>query len=101
MFKRGVDIAVAALMLLLCLPLLVVCALLIKIDSRGPILFRQTRMGRGFKTFTLLKLRTMRDAEKGPPSPSAPIRASRAPAVGSAHGNSTNCLSYGTSCAAR
>jgi lipopolysaccharide/colanic/teichoic acid biosynthesis glycosyltransferase len=64
--KRGIDVAMAALMLLLCLPLLVVCAILIKIDSGGPVLFRQARMGRGFGTFTLLKLRTMRDGGQGP-----------------------------------
>ena len=66
MLKRGIDILVAWAMLLVCIPLLAVCALLVKLDSRGPVLFRQIRMGRDFKTFHLLKLRTMRQGEEGP-----------------------------------
>jgi lipopolysaccharide/colanic/teichoic acid biosynthesis glycosyltransferase len=64
-FKRGIDIGVAGVMLVACLPLLVVCAVLIKLDSRGPVLFRQARMGRDCKVFSLLKLRTMRAGEHG------------------------------------
>jgi len=64
--KRGIDILVAGVMLIVLFPLLVVCALLIKLDSSGPILFRQVRMGRHCKSFRLLKLRTMRDGEPGP-----------------------------------
>src|SRR5215472_11244748 len=63
--RRGIDIVVAGLFLVLCFPLLVFCALLVKLDSRGPALFRQVRMGRDFKPFKLLKLRTMRDGEGG------------------------------------
>lgn len=66
MLKRGIDIGVAGLMLIVCLPVLVVCALLVKLDSRGPALFGQVRMGRNFLPFQLLKLRTMRDGEAGP-----------------------------------
>jgi len=66
--KRGIDIVVAGVMLVACLPLLVICAVLIKLDSRGPILFRQARMGRDAKVFSLLKLRTMRAGEDGPRS---------------------------------
>ena len=66
MLKRGIDIVVAGIMLVACLPLLVMCAVLIKLDSRGPILFRQARMGRDAKVFNLLKLRTMRAGEDGP-----------------------------------
>ena len=40
-------------------------ALLIRLTSPGPVLFRQTRMGRGFRTFEILKLRTMAHAEGG------------------------------------
>lgn len=66
MLKRSTDIAIAGAMLVLCFPLLVLCALLIKLDSRGPILFRQARMGRNARLFNLLKLRTMRAGEDGP-----------------------------------
>ena len=60
MLKRSVDIALALLLLIFTLPLLAVAATLIKLDSDGPVLFRQVRMGREFKPFFLLKLRTMR-----------------------------------------
>lgn len=65
MLKRGIDILVAGVMLIVCMPLLVLCAILVKVDSRGPFLFRQLRMGRGFRTFRLIKLRTMNEGEEG------------------------------------
>jgi len=64
--KRAIDILVAGLMLIVLFPLLVFCAVLIKWDSTGPVLFRQVRIGRHFHGFQLLKLRTMRDGETGP-----------------------------------
>ena len=57
--KRGMDIAVSAGMLLLLAPLLLVVAVAIKLDSRGPVLFRQVRVGRRGRRFTMLKFRTM------------------------------------------
>lgn len=58
--KRILDLVVALTALtLLALPLLIV-ALLIKLDSRGPILFKQTRMGRDFRPFPMYKFRSMR-----------------------------------------
>jgi len=57
--KRAMDIVGALLMLILGAPLLLVSAVGIKLTSPGPILFRQTRVGRNRKPFTLLKLRTM------------------------------------------
>jgi exopolysaccharide biosynthesis polyprenyl glycosylphosphotransferase len=57
--KRGIDILVSAGMLLLLAPLLVVVSIAIKLDSRGPVLFKQVRVGKGGRRFTMLKFRTM------------------------------------------
>ena len=57
--KRGFDVLVSALFLVLCAPLMLLLCLLIRIDSRGPILFRQRRIGRDGAPFTILKFRTM------------------------------------------
>lgn len=54
-------------MLAASLPFLAFAALLIKLDSAGPVIFRQVRTGRGFRRFQLLKLRTMRGDEAGSP----------------------------------
>jgi exopolysaccharide biosynthesis polyprenyl glycosylphosphotransferase len=63
-FKTGCECVLAAIVLVLLLPLLVVLAIAIRIDSPGAPLFRQTRVGRKGKPFTVFKLRTMRtDAE--------------------------------------
>lgn len=62
--KRLIDVAGASLALFLLAPLLLVIALWIKIDSRGPVIFRQRRMGRAERPFSFLKFRTMHhDAE--------------------------------------
>lgn len=62
--KRAVDVALSLLALPIGLPLVLLGALLVKLTSRGPALYRQTRIGLGGKTFTLVKLRTMyTDAE--------------------------------------
>ena len=66
MLKRGVDIALAALLLVVSLPLLAVAAIAIKMDSEGPVLFCQERMGRRFRRFQIVKLRTMRVGGNGP-----------------------------------
>jgi exopolysaccharide biosynthesis polyprenyl glycosylphosphotransferase len=57
--KRAIDIAVAATALIVLALLFAVIALLIKRDSAGPIFFRQTRLGKGMREFTMLKFRTM------------------------------------------
>jgi lipopolysaccharide/colanic/teichoic acid biosynthesis glycosyltransferase len=65
--KRVVDLLGAAVGLVLTAPLLAVLAVLVKLDSPGPALFVQTRVGRGGRPFRMLKLRTMHvgaDAEK-------------------------------------
>ena len=56
---RAADVAIAATGLVLASPLLLAAALAIKLDSRGPVLYRQPRVGRGGAVFELLKLRTM------------------------------------------
>lgn len=58
--KRAMDIAGALMMLLLSSPFLLIAVIGIKLSSPGPILFRQVRVGRNRKPFTLFKLRTMR-----------------------------------------
>lgn len=60
MSKRGLDILASSLGLLLLAPLLLVVALWVKLDSPGPALFRQTRVGRFGVPFTIHKFRTMR-----------------------------------------
>jgi len=60
--KRGLDIVVAALALLVASPLFAVVTVAIRLESRGPILFRQARAGRSGGVFSLLKFRSM-DAE--------------------------------------
>jgi len=64
-FKRTVDLAGSAVALLLFSPVLLTLALLIKLTSPGPVLYRQERMGWNGKTFQMLKFRSMRiDAEQ-------------------------------------
>ncbi len=65
--KRAMDLALAGFGLLACVPVWVVIALAIKLDSTGPVLYRQRRCGLGGREFQMLKFRTMRvgaDAEQ-------------------------------------
>ena len=67
--KRISDIIPAALGLTVMAPIMVIIAILIKLDSRGPVFFRQERVGEGGEVFTLLKFRSMREdaeAKTGP-----------------------------------
>jgi lipopolysaccharide/colanic/teichoic acid biosynthesis glycosyltransferase len=57
--KRAFDIAVAALGLLLLAPVFAIVAVAIKLGSRGPVFFRQERVGRGGRAFRMVKFRTM------------------------------------------
>ena len=63
--KRIFDIVVSGLALLLLWPLLLVVALIVRIDSPGPALFRQVRVGRGGSEFKILKFRTMHTSSDG------------------------------------
>ncbi|HXT19691.1 MAG TPA: sugar transferase, partial [Thermoanaerobaculia bacterium] len=63
--KRLFDLVGAGAWLVVATPAMLVCALLVRSTSPGPVLYRQTRVGRGQAPFTLLKFRTMRaDAEQ-------------------------------------
>src|SRR6202008_161557 len=73
--KRFADLALAAIGLALTLPLMVPIAIAIRVDSRGPVLFRQERVGQNGRIFVLNKFRSMRvDAEDS----SGPVWASAA-----------------------
>jgi lipopolysaccharide/colanic/teichoic acid biosynthesis glycosyltransferase len=62
--KRALDVTLSAAILSASAPLMALVAVAIKFDSRGPVLFRQERIGRAGSRFTLTKFRTMvRDAE--------------------------------------
>jgi lipopolysaccharide/colanic/teichoic acid biosynthesis glycosyltransferase len=58
-FKRALDVVGSLGLMLLLLPVLVLVALLVKLTSRGPMLFKQVRVGQLAKPFTMLKFRTM------------------------------------------
>lgn len=58
--KRMIDLAGVLLTLPLSLPLMALVALAIRVDSRGPVIFRQRRVGRGNQDFLIYKFRTMR-----------------------------------------
>jgi exopolysaccharide biosynthesis polyprenyl glycosylphosphotransferase len=60
--KRTVDVVGGGLMLLALSPILLVCSLLVRLSSRGPVLHRQQRVGMDGRPFAILKFRSMRDA---------------------------------------
>lgn len=63
--KRLFDLLVSAAMLVVCLPIMALTALFIKLESPGPVLYRQERVGQGCRNFTIFKFRSMCvDAEK-------------------------------------
>ena len=64
-FKRAFDIVVASAMLVFFGPLLLLVALLIRLESPGPVLFRQARGGLNGQIFTIYKFRSMRCQENG------------------------------------
>ena len=69
LFKWLLDRLLSLIGLILLLPLYLLIAILIKIDSKGPILFKQKRIGKNKKHFNILKFRTMRiDTPKDTPT---------------------------------
>jgi exopolysaccharide biosynthesis polyprenyl glycosylphosphotransferase len=64
--KRLFDTMLALLLLVLGIPMMLLVALAVRLTSRGPVIYRQTRVGRGGRPFTILKFRTMHpEAERG------------------------------------
>jgi lipopolysaccharide/colanic/teichoic acid biosynthesis glycosyltransferase len=64
--KRGFDISISLVGLAILSPLLVLAAVMIKLDSPGPVVFKQRRVGKGFRPFLIYKFRTMvNDAPAG------------------------------------
>lgn len=71
-YKRVFDVVCSAIALVVLSPLFLVIAVFIKCDSKGPVIYRQQRLGRLAKPFTILKFRTMYEgAENGSPQLSA------------------------------
>jgi exopolysaccharide biosynthesis polyprenyl glycosylphosphotransferase len=60
--KRGIDFCLALVGFVATLPIWLVVAIVVKLESKGPIFFRQRRLGKGSRVFTIVKFRTMRTA---------------------------------------
>ena len=73
MLKRAFDLLVAGVVLVALSPLMAAVGLIVKLESPGPVLFRQPRVGRGGRPFTMYKFRTMpanpQEAEASTPVP--------------------------------
>ncbi len=67
--KRLFDVVLAACAIVFAIPLLIIIPVLIKLDSRGPVLFRQKRVGEGEKHFILYKFRSMIDGAENDSGP--------------------------------
>lgn len=68
--KRLMDMVLGAVLLALATPVLLIAALLVRLDSTGPVIIRQKRIGENAQPFGMFKLRTMRaGAEREPPAP--------------------------------
>src|SRR5438552_11278853 len=59
LIKRAIDVVISALALIVLSPLMAAIAFLIKLESKGPVLYRSLRVGQNGKTFIFLKFRTM------------------------------------------
>lgn len=80
--KRAVDLSVASPLLLLFVPLFLLLALAIRLDSRGPVFFYQKRLGHRGRTFSIVKFRTMTVMEDGAQIKQAELRDQRVTRVG-------------------
>lgn len=80
--KRAFDIAMSFCALMVFLPLLLTIAMLVRLESRGPALFRQRRTGLHGEIFTVFKFRTMTVAEDGDTVRQATVGDSRVTALG-------------------
>ena len=80
--KRIMDIALAALALMFFLPIMTLTAIAIKLDSPGPVIFRQNRKGFNGKQFVIFKFRTMTVQENGPTVVQATREDPRVTAIG-------------------
>ncbi|MBQ2517187.1 MAG: sugar transferase, partial [Clostridia bacterium] len=58
--KRGIDVVISVLGLIVLSPVILVCAVLVGVTSKGPVIFKQRRLGRGARVFMIYKFRTMR-----------------------------------------
>ena len=65
-FKRLFDFFISFAILLLLFPLFIIVAVLIKLDSKGPIFYLQSRVGENGRVFRIYKLRTMTNKERDP-----------------------------------
>jgi putative colanic acid biosynthesis UDP-glucose lipid carrier transferase len=81
--KAAMDFTIALLLIIFVSPLLITVAILIKLDSRGPVLFRQRRTGLNGRVITVLKFRTMHVLEDGETIRHASRKDSRVTRVGS------------------
>jgi lipopolysaccharide/colanic/teichoic acid biosynthesis glycosyltransferase len=66
-WKRLLDVTISAVALVALSPIIVLVALAVRLDSRGPVFFRCTRVGQGGRHLAMLKFRKMRDGVSGPP----------------------------------
>jgi putative colanic acid biosynthesis UDP-glucose lipid carrier transferase len=80
--KRALDICLAATVLMILSPLLLIVAIAIKLDSRGPVIFKQQRCGFNGRHFTIYKFRTMSVLEDGPTIAQAKINDARLTRLG-------------------
>ena len=67
--KRGIDFIISLIGIIILSPIFIILAILIKIDSKGPIFFKQERVGKNKNNFKILKFRTMKiDTPKDTPT---------------------------------
>lgn len=82
MVKRSFDILLSLLGLILLSPFLCIIAILMKLDSKGPLLFRQVRVGKNGLPFQILKFRTMMDTKHWSGPPLSPMNDPRVTSMG-------------------